>query len=122
MFKSSDKPSFFIVNISNKNVCLADLAFTIPAGRCYDLLNDNFSFTIEQLKASLESGSLYKKRDKIKITNNRPLRPKPIQLELSNYPIVTRNRSAVKIDEPTFDELLISDDHYANEMAKEFDE
>jgi len=122
MSKSSDKPAFYVINISDRNVCLSDLALTIPAGRCYDLLNDNFSFTIEQLKASLKGGSLYKKRDKIKIGKGRPEVSKVGQIEVSEYPIITRNRSAVKIKEPVFEDLVISDEDYANEMANEFEE
>ena len=122
MSRLLDKPSFFVINISDRNVCLSDLAFTIPAGRCYDLLNDHFSFTIDQLKASLKNGSLYRKRDKIKIGKGRPEKAKPIHKEISKYPIVIRNRSAVKVEEPIFDDLIVSDDDYANEMANEFDE
>lgn len=118
----SDKPSFFVINISDRNVCLSDLALTIPAGRCYDLLNDNFSFSIEQLRTSMESGSLYKKRDKIKIGKGRPKTIEAEKHKVSEYPIVTRNHSAVKVGEPVFEDLAVSDDDYANEMAKEFNE
>lgn len=119
MSKSSDKPSFFVINVSNRNVCLSDLALTIPAGRCYDLLNDNFSFTIEQLKASLKDGSLYRKRDKIKIGKGRPEVVEVGRIEMSEYPIITRPRSAVKIKEPVFEDLMLSDEDYANEMAND---
>ena len=117
MSKSSDKPSFFVINVSNRNVCLSDLALTIPAGRCFDLLNDHFSFTIEQLKASLKDGSLYRKRDKIKIGKGRPEVVEVGRIERSEYPIITRPRSAVKIKEPVFEDLMLSDEDYANEMA-----
>jgi hypothetical protein len=119
MSKSSDKPSFFVINVSNRNVCLSDLALTIPAGRCYDLLNDNFSFTIEQLKASLKDGSLYRKRDKIKIGKGRPEVAEVGRIQMSEYPIITRNRSAIKIEEPVFEDLMLSDEDYANEMAND---
>src|SRR3989304_7817424 len=120
MLKLLDKPSFFVINISDRNVCLSDLALTIPGGRWYDLLNDNFYYTIEQLKASLKNGSLYEKRNKIKIGKGRPEVVELHKKELSKYPIITRNRSAVKIDEPQFDDLIFSDDDYANEIANEF--
>ena len=119
MLRSSDKPSFFVINVSNRNVCLSDLALTIPAGRCYDLLNDNFSFTIEQLKASLKDGSLYRKRDKIKIGKGRPEIAEVGRVQMSEYPIITRNRSAGKIEEPVFEDLMLSDEDYANEMAND---
>lgn len=119
MSRSLDKPAFFVINISDRNVCLSDLALTIPAGRCYDLLNDNFHFTIDQLKASLKNGSLYVKRDKIKIGKGRPKIIPPPSRELSEYPIITRNRSAVKVVEPKYEELIFSDEDYANQMAED---
>jgi len=121
MSRSLDKPAFFVINTSDRNVCLSDLALTIPAGRCYDLLNDNFYYTIEQLKASLKDGSLHKKRDKIKIGKGRPQIMEPPRRVLSEYPIITRNRSAVKVDEPVYEELIFSDDDYANQMAEDFE-
>jgi len=109
MSRSSDKPAFFVINTSDRNVCLSDLALTIPAGRCYDLLNDNFYYTIDQLRASLREGSLYKKRDKIKIGKGRPQIIPPPRRELSEYPIITRNRSAVKVEEPVYEELILEE-------------
>ena len=122
MLRSLDKPAFFVINVSDRNVCLSDLALTIPKGRCYDLLNDNFYYTIDQLKASLKSGSLYKKRDKIKIGKGRPQITEAPPRELSEYPIITRNRSAVKVEEPVYEELIFSDEDYANQMANDFEE
>ena len=116
------KPAFFVINVSDRNVCLSDLALTIPAGRCYDLLNDNFHYTIDQLKSSLEEGSLYKKRDKIKIGKGRPELIEAGSRTISEYPIITRNRSVVKVEEKVWDELILSDDDYANQMAEEFEE
>lgn len=110
-----------MINISDRNVCLSDLALTIPVGRCYDLLNDNFHYTIKQLKASLKDGSLYKKRDKIKIGKGRPQAVGPPPKELSKYPIITRNRSAIKIIEPVYEELIFSDEDYANQIAEDFE-
>jgi len=85
-------------------------------------LNDNFHFTIEHLKLSLKEGSLYKKRDKIKIGKRRPKDVLPPRRELSKYPIITRNRSAVKVVEPKYEELIFSDDDYAHKIAEEFEE
>lgn len=121
MPKLLDEPAFFVINISNRNVCLSDLALTIPAGRCYDLLNDNFSFTIDQLKDSLTSGSLHTKRDKIKVGKGRPQINEVPRRELSEYPIITRNRSAVQVVEPKYEELIFSDEDYANQMAEDFE-
>jgi len=123
MSKSSDKPSFWCINTSDRNVCLSDLAITIPAGRHWDLLDSKrFTFTIEQLKASMKSGSIYKKRDKIKIGKGQPQIASLPKRVVSEYPIHVRPRSAVIVEDPQFDELIPSDQSYAEEMAREFDQ
>jgi len=123
MLKSSIKPSFWCINISDRNVCLSDLAITIPAGRHWDLLdNKRFNFTIEQLKASMKSGSIYKKRDRIKIGKGPPQIVSLPPRKVSEYPIHVRPRSAVIVEDPQFDELIPSDQNYAEEMAREFDQ
>ena len=119
MLKSLDKPAFFVINVSDRNVCLSDLALTIPAGRCFDLLNDNFNYTIGQLKASLKDGSLHKKRDKIKIGGGRPVLSAAPRKQISENPIITRPRSAVKLKEIVYDELIFSDEEYAYQMAED---
>jgi len=122
MSRSLSKSEFWVINVSDRNVSLSDLALSIPAGRAYNLLDDkHFHYTIEQLKASMETGSLYKKRNRIKIGNGPPQSRKLPKLTVSKYPIEIRPRSATTVEEPVFDELIVSDSDYAEELAREFD-
>ena len=58
---------FWVMNISNRNVSLSDLGLTIPAFKTVNLLDSkHYSLDKETLEASAESGSLYKKKSKIK--------------------------------------------------------
>lgn len=127
MSQSLNKSAFYAINVSDKNVCLSDLALTIPARRCYNLLDQkHFSYTIEELKASMESGSLQRKKHLIKIGKGKPQVVEPLKRVLSEYPMVVRSRSAVIVEEEKYDELyddvMISDEKYVEDMMKEFDE
>jgi len=122
--KAVDKKnqSFWIVNISKMNVCLSDLGLTVPAGRSFNLLDKkHFSYTLKQLEKSKESGSLHKKRDRIRVCDNQPEFPTSPMKELSQQPIQTKLRSVVKVVDPKFEELEFSDEEYADEMSVLFD-
>lgn len=119
-FKSPNKPEFWVTNISNKNVCLSDLALTIPAKRSYDLLNSrNFSYTEEQLVASAESGSMWIKRKFIKMgITNREV-PNDEGPTVSTQPIQVRKASAVVLEEPEYSDWFYTDDEFASEMSED---
>lgn len=116
---------FWVINTSKKNVMLSDLYLTIPAGKYYNLLDKkHFYYTEQQLDESLKSGSLYKKQKMIKKCEDKPqfdqfYHP---QLQLSKQPMITRKRSAVKVKYEDYDELIVSDEKYANEIADLFAE
>lgn len=116
---SVSKSEFWIVNISNRNVMLADLALSVPAGRSMNLLDQkHFSYTLEQLQKSVQSGSIFAKSDKIKVRN---VPPKPEILPgiyVMNEPRGSRPRSLVAIEEKHYEELQISDEKYAEEAAE----
>jgi len=61
-------PAFWVTNISNRNVTLADLALNIKAFHTVNLLDArHYSYTLLQLQQSQKTGSLYNKRHLIKI-------------------------------------------------------
>jgi hypothetical protein len=114
---------FWVTNISDRNVCLSDLALTIPAKSSMNLLDSrNFSLTYSQLEASATEGSLFKKRDKIKLGITHRQIESNSKIELSTQPIQTRRRSAVVIKEPEYKDWLFSDEEFANEMSEEPEE
>lgn len=114
-----NKPhEFWITNISKKNVCLRDLGFTIPKGRSYNLLDyKHFSYTLEQLEASALTGSIFKKSDKIKVRNVPPQVAVKPGIYVLNESRGRKNRSLVEIIEKRYEELDISDEAFAEQLA-----
>ena len=119
MVKSNIQSTFWVSNISNRNVSLSDLRLTIPAYKTVNLADSrHYNFTNEQLTASAISGSIYKKRNKIIIRQVPPIIEEK-QLTVIDYNAVvpTRRRSSVKIEEVYYEELDISDEKFAAEAA-----
>ncbi len=77
--------TFWVRNVSKMNVCLSDLRLTIPAKSNMNLLSKHFSYSLDQLLLSLQSGSLFKKRDKIVLRKFPPVaNDKVIQIDLNS--------------------------------------
>lgn len=114
---TSKNDAFWVVNISKKNVSLSDLALTIPAGRRLNLLDSkHFHYTLEQLEQSKTSGSLLKKNHLVKVVDHVPRPIEIIKHELSTEPRQVPKRSNVKIVETEYEELMISDEKFAQEF------
>jgi len=119
--------SFWVTNMSPRNVTLADLALNIRAFSTVNLMDKrHYKYTLEQLLKSQESGSLFKKRDKIAVRNV----PPPDPDKISKIPFVesavlpTRQRSLYQIEDQEYEELKVSeedqkkqDEIYAKENA-----
>ncbi len=110
--------TFWVTNISNRNVSLADLNLTIKAYASVNLLDmRHYQYKIEQLKTSVESGSIFKKRDKIIV---RKVAPEVLK---ANVPLTretfipTRERSLLSIKEENYEELNVSDEEFAKDNA-----
>lgn len=114
-----DLPEFWVTNISKLNVSLGDLRFSIPAGKSFNLLDSkHFHYTLEQLQKSAESGSLFKKRDKIILRKNSPLNDhNVIKLEVSSVPFPHRKRTTIKVEHKVYEELQLSDEKFAEEFS-----
>lgn len=117
--------SFWITNISRRDVMLADLSLKIHAGSSMNLLDDrHFDYSLEQLQKSAQHGSIHIKRDKIKVCDNPPEIPIKPGLYLSKEPRYVPPRSALKIEEKVFEELpsldqLVSEEKFADEFTAE---
>jgi len=120
-----EAPTFWISNVCNRNVSLADLNLTVPAFRSINLLDKrHYQYTLEQLQKSASSGSIYKKSDKIKVRQTAPNIIQPSMPFLKETFIPTRERSILEIKETHYEELEVSnldqqkkDEEYANENA-----
>jgi len=106
------QPSFWVTNITNRNVSLADLALTIKAYTTVNLLDKrHYSYTIEQLLKSKESGSLFKKGYMIKVRDIPPPEKEKEQMPIQREAIMpSRERSILAIDVKEYDELKISEE------------
>lgn len=117
--KSQASKQFLVSNISDMNVSLSDLGLTIPARKTVNLLDKrHYSFTEEELTLSATSGSLFKKKAKVVVRKVPPIFETRQLVEVDHNAVVpSRRRSAVQITEERHEELEVSDDIFAEQMA-----
>jgi len=118
---SKPKPEFWVTNVSNRNVTLADLACSIKAFTTVNLADmRRYGLTMAQLQKSEESGSLFLKRNTI-IPRNivPPKEPEKTIPILHNAYIASRTKSVFEIKEVKYEELEVSDD---KEIQQKIDE
>lgn len=121
-----EAPIFWVTNISNRNVTLADLALNIKAMTSVNLLDKkHYNYTLEQLTKSKESGSLFHKKDMILIRQTAAVKTEYKIPVLHNTFIPSRERSVLVIKEEHYEELNVSgedqkkkDEQYAEENAE----
>lgn len=124
--------TFWVTNMSPMNVTLSDLALNIRAFSTVNLLDKrHYKYTLEQLLKSKESGSLFKKRDRIVVREVPPPDPEKTKVPIVYGAIIPdRTRSLFNIEEKEYEELKVSeedqkiqDEIYAKENADlaEFD-
>lgn len=118
MKKEVATAQFWVTNVSNRNVSLADLNLTIKAFTSVNLLDKkHYSYTPEQLQTSITSGSLAAKKDKIVPRVAPPPSKKNVVTIDRNAIIPSRERSIFSIKEEYYEELNVSDDDYAKDNA-----
>jgi hypothetical protein len=104
--------TFWVTNVSPMNVTLADLALNIKAFSTVNLLDKrHYKYTLEELLKSKESGSLFKKRDRIIVRHVPPPDPEKNKVPVVYGTIIPdRTRSLFQIEEQEYDELKVSDE------------
>lgn len=110
--------TFWVTNISNRNVSLTDLNLTIKAFSSVNLLNTkHYPYTRAQLEKSAASGSLFKKRSMLAV---RKVAPEVFDMNIpflyETY-IPTREKSVLTITEEKYEELNVSDEEFAKDNA-----
>lgn len=110
--------TFWLTNISNRNVSLTDLNLTVKAYNSINLMDKkHYKYTLDQLHASSMSGSIFKKRDKLVVRKVAP------EVLIANVPlfretfIPSRQRSVLSIKQENYEELIMSDEQFAEENA-----
>lgn len=114
---------FWVSNVSDKNVSVGDLFLTIPARKHVNLLDQkHYHFNLEQLEKSAESGSLFKKSDKLKVRQVPPEIPVTPGIQVNKLPLfLAKNklRSTIVIQDEVYEELAVSEESFADEFTKE---
>lgn len=117
-YRKPDEKAFWVTNISKMNVSLADLNLTIKAYSSVNLLDSkHYQYTLDQLNKSVDSGSIFKKRDRIVV---RKVAPEVLK---ANIPLTretfipSRERSLYEIKHEHYDELNVSDEQFASDTA-----
>jgi hypothetical protein len=117
------KTEFWISNLSDKNVCLRDLALTIKARTNVNLLDSkHYSFNLEQLEKSAENGSLHAKSHLLRVRKVPPPEPLKTGLHISRKPLFMSQNplfSKVVIEEPKYEELEMSETEFIDELTNE---
>lgn len=120
--RMKNKLSFWVTNMSNRNVSLADLNLTIKSFSSVNLLdNKHYSYNVEQLIKSATTGSLFNKKRIIAI---RKIAPPEVIKETIPYVesalIPDRTRSIMVIKEEKYEELEAFYDSFSdNDEAEE---
>jgi hypothetical protein len=110
---------FWITNICNRNVSLADLNLTIKAYSSINLLdNKHYNYSTEQIEESVTKGSIYKKRNKIFVRKIAPEVTTATQISFKkDERIPDRHTSLFEIKQEKYEELELSDEEFADENA-----
>lgn len=111
--------SFWITNISKKDITLEDLNCVVRSFTSINLLDSkHYNITEQQIKNSLEAGSLKKKNHLVKPRITAPEKEKPISIITEPTTMPTRAKALIELKSKNFDnELDITDDEFANELA-----
>ena len=106
--------NYWITNISKTDINLSDLNLIIRSNTSLDLLRSK-SITLSQIEKSIESGSIYKRRDKIVF--GKPQKVEEQQLKLSSLPRKCRSKNnAVNVVEP-IDQFVTEEDPLAADLS-----
>lgn len=117
-----DEKTFWISNISNRNVSLSDLNLTIRAFSSVNLLDKkHYHLTEEQIEQSHLKGSLFAKKAILVKRLVAPGVQKDVMIEREINPsIPSRQRSTVEIKIEEYEELKLSSNK-EEALRQEFD-
>jgi len=115
-----DKKEFWITNISNMIVNLHDLNLFIKPYSSINLLDrKHYLISENQIYHSANSGSIFKKKDKIYIRNIAPELKQDIALDIDLEPILPyKQLSTVEFKEEVYEELLLTDEEIADQNSE----
>jgi hypothetical protein len=115
--RPNDDRQFWVTNMSTrKDIRLADLCLTVRRGTSVNLLDKrHYSYTLDQLLASKESGSIFKKSNVIKVRDVPPVvLTKRLDID-KNRRVLTPIRNNVELETPYYEELDFEEETDAEE-------
>lgn len=114
------RTSFWLTNISNRNVSLSDLALTVRAHTSINLLDKkHYQYSQEQLEKSAKNGSIFKKQRLLKVRRVAPIQASSNMLLERDAVIPTRQRSILDIKEEDYEELSITDEQFVEDVMED---
>lgn len=115
--KKQQNKEFWVTNMSNRNVSLADLNLTIRAFSSVNLMDTrHYTYTLDQLQKSESKGSLFLKKRMVSVRKNAPtIVDKGISMSRETF-IPGRERSTLNVKEEFYEELQVeTEDRHADE-------
>jgi len=113
-----EEQDFWVTNISNRDITLHDLGVVVRAKTSINLLNKrHYHLSLKELENSLNKGSLFTKQ-KIVIKRKGPPTLNSLSFKMAvdyNAIIPTRTHSVYEIKQEQYDELIVSDEQFAEE-------
>jgi hypothetical protein len=107
-----------VTNISNQVITVADLAISIPPRATVNLLDKrHYSCTPEQIIASIKTGSISKRRNKLFPRISPPEQKDKSMAFLRDNALPIVQRSLFKIEHKNFAELANDDESFAEENS-----
>jgi len=111
----------WLTNISKNKIVLGDLRFTLKPLQTIDILDERHSsYTVEQVEASINGGSIGARLNKtIFIRRVEPPKVPDRKIKISQTSFPYKQRTIVEIEQPDYEELNIeiSDEEFANDNA-----
>lgn len=109
--KKQVENTFWVTNLSNRNVSLSDLNLTIRAFSSVNLMdNKHYNYTLEQLQKSSQVGSIFLKRSMLSVRKIAPISKDNYIPMSKNTFIPGRERSIFNIKEEHYEELQVEAD------------
>lgn len=114
----------WITNISrNHDVSLSDLRLTVRRGQSINLFNKrHFHYTEEQIRKSIESGSIYKKSNFIKIREIPPVIIN-MRIDIADHRLgIIPLRKFVSLEKVEYEDLDFQDENLSKEDMEKAEE
>jgi hypothetical protein len=121
----SNNREFWITNLTNRDVALADLRLTVPAFRSINILDPrHYHLSVEQIETSLKNGSLFRRKGIIVVRDVPPKEPVKPGVYVYKGPLPGRRfeRPIRQVEDKQYEELQVSTEKFAAENVDMVDE